>query len=251
MFIAVITIIAACKAKKEVATASSTSAVSSKTTLLKSIRNQQVDFNTLSIKAKASLSIDNKDNDVSMNIRIKKDELIWINVIVFPGIEVARALITPDSIKIMNKVENEYTAKPFSFIHEFANEQINFKTLQAMLIGNCDPEFISERGKNDIGVLNSQPILVGNLNGLAYRITFNPDYKVAQTNLNDDRANQNLTAAYSDFHPVSDLVIPHSIGIQSMANNKNVGIDLKYNQVGVNEILDFPFSVPKRFTVKN
>jgi hypothetical protein len=253
VLIAVLIAAFGCKTKREAATKPSAKAVekviSSKSAVLKSIKNQQIDFNTLSIKAKANLSIDNKDNDVSMNIRLKKDQAIWVSVTVIAGIEVARALITPDSVRIVNRLESEYTAKPFNFIHQFTNEQINFNTLQAMLVGNCIPEFLSEN--STVNVLNDQPVLNGILKGLAYTVNFNTNYKVAQANLNDDDTNQKLSAAYSDFYAVSDRLIPHAIDIKSMAGDKNVNIDLKYNQVGVNEVLDFPFSVPKKFTVKD
>jgi len=241
-----------CRTKKEIRTVPTekpaTSAVS-KTTVLKDINNGQLDFQTLQFKAKANLSINNRGNEASMNIRMKKDQTLWVSVTVIAGIEVGRALITPDSVKIINRIESTYLAKPFDYINEFTNEQVNFSTLQALLVGNTIPDFISDR--SEVRQQNDKLILSGILNGLAYTVNYNEAKKVTQTALNDSEADQRLTASYSDFYVVSDRAIPHSVSIKSTANRKSVDIQLRYLQVGVNESLDFPFSVPKRFTVIN
>src|SRR4051812_8372329 len=71
------------------------------------IKAQQVNFNTFAAKADAKLNIDGEDNDVTLNIRIARDKKIWVSVVkhvIVADIEVARALITPDSIYVINKI---------------------------------------------------------------------------------------------------------------------------------------------------
>ncbi len=246
--------VVACKTKKEVARATAgrtveTTAIGTKSRMLKAISNKQLYFNTLQLKAKANFSFNNNGNDASMNIRIKNNEAIWVSITVIAGIEVARALITPDSLKVLNRLEGTYMVKPFSYIHQFANEQVNFQTLQALVVGNTIPSFISD--SSEVELLNNQTVLSGILNGLAYKVNYDPNTKVVQTNLIDKEQDRNLTASYSDFYVVSDRAIPHSVAIKSTTDRKNVNLQLKYSQVGVNESLDFPFSIPKRFTVIN
>src|SRR3954471_18519968 len=69
------------------------------------IKAQQLNFNTFSAKASTSLNIDGNSNDVTLNIRIQRDRKIWVSVTAILGIEVARALITPDSILLINKLQ--------------------------------------------------------------------------------------------------------------------------------------------------
>ena len=94
------------------------------------IKAQQLNFNTFSAKASTSLNIDGNSNDVTLNIRINRDKKIWVSVTAILGIEVARALITPDSILIINKLQGVYIKKPFSFIHTYGGKQVNYKTLE-------------------------------------------------------------------------------------------------------------------------
>src|SRR6478735_2157098 len=94
----------ACKSKKLVVVNRPTSAVDSAAlnkensikARLAAIRSKQVSFNTFAGKAKTKLDINGNSNDVTLNIRVARDQKIWISVTAIIGIEVARAQITPD-----------------------------------------------------------------------------------------------------------------------------------------------------------
>src|SRR5215217_7826594 len=138
-----------CKAKK-MATAPATNTApvvvdNSKVNTIAAIKTRQLNFNTFSGKASARLNVDNDDRNVSMNIRINKGKQIWVSISVtaLVTIEVARATITPDSIKIINKLQGVYTKKPFSYVHNYAGKQVNYGTVEALLTGNPITEFLS------------------------------------------------------------------------------------------------------------
>ena len=78
---------------------------------LAAIRSKQVSFTTFSGKAKSKLSIDGNSNDVTLNIRILRGQKIWVSITAIIGIEVARAMITPDSIIVINKLQGIYFQK--------------------------------------------------------------------------------------------------------------------------------------------
>ncbi len=244
---------AGCKARKQVILPPVSKApvikVDDKKDKLESIAKGQADFQFVSIKADAEMNIDNNNNDVSMNIRIKKDEMIWVSVTAIAGLEVARAVITPDSVKILNRLDNIYIKKPFSYIYEFTNNQINFRTLQSILVGNTISEFVTD--KAELLMQGGQATLSGVLKSLIYSTRLNEHNKVLQTSLNDDEAQQNMVVYYGEFNPVSGREIPHLVNLKTQVANKNIQLNLRYTKIGIDEILDFPFTVPKRFSVKN
>jgi hypothetical protein len=163
--------------------------------------------------------------------------------------EVARALITPDSIKILNKFENTYTRKPFEYIYEFANDQLDFVTLQNIFIGDVMPAALSS--SSDVTVNGGQVQIKGNLEGLVYLMICNDQHNLIQSNLKDEKKSQALTINYGQYQNVGGQDIPQAASIQSNATNKSINIDLNYTQITLNEPVDFPFSVPKRYTVKD
>jgi hypothetical protein len=228
--------------------ATSTAPAFSKTEVFSSINSKQTVFSTLSVRAKADLNIDNKNNDVTMNIRIEKDKAIWISLTALIGLEVARVLITPDSIKIRDNINGEYTKKPFSYIYGFTNRQINFNTLQSLFVGNPAPEVLTER--STVTMNDKSPALSGSLGELIYAVVFNDNYRIIRTDLKDARAKQMLTITYGDFTSVSGQTVPQSVNIKSVAADKNIGVNLSYSRLELNVPVEMPFSVPSRFKVK-
>lgn len=238
-----------CKAKKRTPAKSIEPVKSSAAAKLTAINKAALSYSTLAIRARADLKLNGNSNDVTMNIRVRSGEAIWVSVTAIAGLEVARALITPDSIKLMNKLESTYTRKPFSYIHEFANEQIKFATLEAILTGNPIKEVVTER--SDLSIQGDMTVLSGVLKSLSYNVHINGMNKVVRTVLKDEGAAQDLAIDYNDFISVQGQPLPHQVDIRSQAARKNVVINLKYSRAELNQPLDMPFSVPRRYTVKN
>src|SRR5690606_10045710 len=91
-----------CKSKKHLVAAGSSKKITAKTKIIaEDLLKHEIDFKTFQAKSKTTLSLDGKTFDVNLNLRIKKDEVIWASITAFAGIEVARVLITPDSVKVM------------------------------------------------------------------------------------------------------------------------------------------------------
>ncbi|EOR95029.1 : hypothetical protein [Arcticibacter svalbardensis MN12-7] len=240
-----------CKTRKEVKPAVVPPVVkvtSNKSAVIAAINSSAFEFNTLSAKSKVGLMINTNSNDVSMNIRMQNKSIIWISVTAIAGIEVARVLITPDSIKVLNRIQGLYTAKPFSYIYQYANKQITFSTLQNLFLGNAIEGTVTE--SSVFSVHENQTQITSALSGMLYKLIMNANNKVVENTLQDPKG-QRLIAKYADFQAVNGRKLPYSINLSSNATNRNIKIDLKYTSVSVNESLDFPFSVPKRFTVKD
>lgn len=264
--IVILLLLGSCKAKKQVVStpeppvpaanaaapenpAPATNNDNGKNEKLTAIKNTVAVFNTLSIKAKADLNIANKSNDVSMNIRIKNGEAIWVSVTALAGLEVARALITPDSVKVLNRLDNVYIQKPFSYIYEFTNDNITFKTLQSILIGNLIAEFVTDSTELEIRGTNAQ--LQNTLGTMLYKVQTNEQNKVIQSDLSDESANQSLIVEYGEFLPLSQQQIPQSVMMKSAVKNKNISLSLKFSKVDIDVPVDLPFRVPERFLIKN
>lgn len=216
---------------------------------LSSIKNGETNFNTLSGKAKAALSIGSNANDVTMNIRIKNKEVIWVSVTAIAGLEVARALITPDSVRVINRLENVYIKKPFSYLYEFTNDKINFATLQSVLVGNTISEFITE--STEVNINGTQAGLKTNIGSMIYDLMLNDQNKVIQSNLKDTEASQSLLVFYGDFQSIAQQQVPHSVVMKSQAKSKSISLDLKYTKIELDVPVEIPFRVPDRYTIKN
>jgi hypothetical protein len=214
---------------------------------LRAIRLKQVDFVTFSGKAQTKLSVDGSSHDVTFNVRIKKNQQIWVSITAVLGVEAARVLITPDSIKVMNRLESTYLKKPFSFIYQYTSKQINYQTLEALLIGNAIPNLL----KDDTTVKpdNGNIVINGELQQLVYQLTIGADLRVSRTAMSNGAAQQSLQVDNSAFIQAGTKVIPSKINIDSKAGAKSVQAELHYTKAEFDQNLTYPFSVPARFSI--
>ncbi|WP_113664053.1 DUF4292 domain-containing protein [Pedobacter nanyangensis] len=213
---------------------------------LATLLSKELPYSTLSLKGKAELDINGDANNVTLNIRIKKDEVIWFNVTALGGtIEAARGIITPDSLWLMNRFQKTILRKPLSYIHDYTNQQVNFGWLQAIIVGNTIPEFMTE--KSDLKQENGVWILSGTAQGLAYRTLFNTLLKAAELNLNDAQAAQALKVVYDKYTPVNKGLFPSNLKITSAVGNKKISVAVEFTKIDANVPVEFPFTVPKTF----
>lgn len=238
-----------CKAKKSVINATSSVKSSERTTAqyLDAIQQHQNNFKTFTTKANTKLGIDGKEFDVTLNIRIKNGEGIWVSVTAIAGFEVARALITPDSLQVMDRINNEYLKKPFSYITKFTNPEVDYHTLESLLVGNIVPLALN---KNEQFLMNDEGLnLAGSKGTLNFLLILNKAFKAFKIDLNDSRAQQSLEVKVTDFEKIEEQLFPKSISLTSQAGKQQIAVEMDYNKTQLNVPVEFPFNVPKRFSV--
>lgn len=108
--------------------------------LMQHLLENQVNANWFAGKAKVTYADEYGRESFSANIRIRKDSVIWMNFKKF-SLEGARVLIRPDSIFVIDRLNGQYSAKPFEFAQKEYNLPVGFQGLQAILLGN--PVFFS------------------------------------------------------------------------------------------------------------
>ena len=242
-----------CKAKKQLVSTPSPVAPQPVATVkladqMEAIKATQLNFNTFSGKANAKLDIDGEKNDVVLNIRINHDKEIWVSVsvTVLVTVEVARAIITPDSIQTMDKLHGLYLKKPFSYIYQYASKQINYKMLESLLVGNALPEILRDKNAS-LQTDNGKTTLSGSLDDLVYALMLNPDMKAGQLNLSNHNAGQSLLVTNNEFISAGSKTMPSQIDIQSAVQNKKNQITLHYTKVDLDQPLQYPFNIPESY----
>ena len=103
-----------------------------------SIMANQINYTTFSAKMNVDyIDADDKKYNVNANLRMYKDSMIWVSVNAIFGIEGLRALITRDSVKIMDRQNKLYTARSIGYLQEVSALPVNLSTLQDLIIGNA------------------------------------------------------------------------------------------------------------------
>jgi hypothetical protein len=213
-------------------------------------------------KASVNSDINNQTNAFSANLRIKKDSAIWISISPALGIEVARALITPDSLKFINRINGTYFKGDYKYLNELLQIEVNFKMIQAILLGNTYlhysiEQYISDRENTEL-VLSTlkkrrirREIDVEIPQILTQEIWFSSlQNKIVRMEMQDYRPIRKFTVNYLQFEKVDDLNMPNKLIITAQAD-KQVKIDLEYSRMTINKELNLPFNIPENYVPGN
>jgi hypothetical protein len=211
-----------------------------------------IDFKTFSGRAKVNYEGGNGDSyDLTANIRIRKDSMIWISVSAVLGIEAIRMMITHDSVKILQKQGHIYRLRSVGYLQQEIHLPLDFASLQDLLIGN--PAYLDT--SNVLFYRKDQ----GGLSMLAIGTLFKNFITL------DARDNTLLHSKLDAIDPRQALSGDFTFGEYdqknggprfstyrkiSITSKSNLAIELNFKQYNFNEELSTPFSVPKNYKRK-
>jgi hypothetical protein len=210
------------------------------------IQTARLSFTTFSAKVNVDYQgTDNKKYDVNANVRMYKDSIIWISVTAIFGIEGLRAIITKDSVKILNKQDKIYTARSVAYLQEITALPLDLAALQDILLGN--PVFI---GANNTSYSRTETSisLVSLGAWFKHLLTVNQAGKIENSKLDDIDANRSRTCNlnYTEYENKKGVDFSTKRRI-TVSEKSNLDIKLDFKQYDFNETLSFPFSIPKNY----
>ena len=75
-------------------------------------------------------------NDLSGQIRMRNDSLVWLSVTATMGIEVLRAKVSNDSVWVVNRFEQTYLAEPLDTLSAQLGMPLSLPLIQTLLLDN-------------------------------------------------------------------------------------------------------------------
>ena len=212
-----------------------------------SMTRNHIDFQTFSARMKVHYEGgDGKDYEFNAFIHMKKDSLIWVSINAALGIEAFRLLITPDSVKILDKLKKVARLRSVSFLQEEIHLPVDFKTVQELLLGNpiyLDTTNILFYKKDPTGI---SLLSVGDL--FKNYLTLNMDNTLRHCKLDDVDPMRARTCdlTFGDYEQRDTLRFSTYRKI-SVAEKTKVDIEMNYKQYKFNEVLSFSFNIPKNY----
>jgi phosphotransferase system IIB component len=266
LFVAIITIFPSCRTQKKAA----------KTPLkeygadflFKKMAENQFHFETLSMKASIAVSSNaskNSDVELTGNIRIIRDSVIWASVSIGLGIEVARMYITQDSVFFLNRIGNEYAAESFGFFNKQFQVDLDFNILQSLLTGNDFDYYESfkfktsyDDGRYKLTALERQKqkkYIRSNSDARRVLIQdtwLNPEnFKIEAINIKSvENQTRKLQVDYSNFTKIGEQLFPQRAAfemfMQESGKNIKSNINVGFSKIELNKEISTPFSIPEK-----
>ncbi len=211
-------------------------------------------------RAKVAYNANGKTQNLKANFRIKKDSIIWVSIT--PEIAILEALrvrLTPQEITIVNFLNKEYYQEDFEFVQRFLKMKIEFSELQQVLMQQLDylypqtlyKSFIANRDSiqvmGDFKIYNEE---------FKRSKTFYEDMhytKIAQQKMvqslwykpsNNAQLNVNLKLPEKTE---SGIIYFKEAQIDIVSPDKETIVQFIYSNVRVNEVLEFPLTIPESY----
>lgn len=212
----------------------------------------EIDF--IYLTAKSKLAFKSKDQDIdnaTVFIRVRKDSLIWLSVRKI-GIEAVRALVSRDSIVIINTIQKEYSVYDFPALSKQFDFNMNFDLLQSLIVGNLPlPKRPAQKIKNERDYLllrqSEGKVLVENYIG-------EKDRKLKRLMVTEQPTKNTLRLDYDDFSTLNTFLFPYTSLVTLDYKSKTDGmfyqtlLKIQHNKV---ELVDkspgFPFTIPAKY----
>jgi hypothetical protein len=103
--------------------------------IFRELNENRYHFDALAVKMDVDVITKSTKESFSGNLRLQKDSAIWVSIRKF-GFEGVRVLITPDSVKMINRLEKKYFIGEFESLNSLFDIHVNFLLLQALMTGN-------------------------------------------------------------------------------------------------------------------
>lgn len=203
-------------------------------------------FSTLYIKARAKYSDERQTQNVTAEIKIKKDEQILVSIR-FLGFTMAKASITPTSVSYYEKIKGTYFEGDFSALSQWLGTDLDFYKIQNMLLGEALDDL--KEGKYTESLVE-QLYRLDDMADDDTKKTFyiNPsDFSVNRQEITQTAEGRMIRVAYTHIKEYKEAILPATVVIHTYQKNGKSEIDLEYDAITFNEELSFPYSVPNGY----
>lgn len=232
------------------------------TFLFEQLQKSKPTFNTLSSRAAVDIRSSKTDMSLKVQFRIQKDSLIWMSFSPLLGIEVVRIVLTPDSVKFIDRINKSYFCGNYSFFQEFYNVGFDYDMIESILLGvdfRCYDQGEMKAGIDNLlyhlSTANRRKIRrfvrshSDSERVLLQDVWLDPQtFRIRQLKLKEaTRDSRRLDAYYDSFVTLENKdVLPDEMKLQ-IHSEENVEIKLRINKIRINDTLSFPFSVPSSY----
>lgn len=244
--------------------------------LLKNVYSNELNYNSLYVK-KMDVSIERngKKDNLKAALKIEKDRFIWMSFTAPLGIEIARILLTPDSIKFIDSYNKKYFFTDYQYFYDKFDVDINFDCFQNLLtnvyfnledcgrVNTKESKFKFEKTGSDYVLSNiHQKALNRKIKKFFKKRKKNKDYTLihhkihidpelfrpVKISLEDLEEDMGISVKYRDFKSYNEKLFPEKIDFNLSLDDLKISLGFKIQKLefDVNVVPNFRLSAKYR-----
>ena len=196
-------------------------------------------------KVKFSVEMGNRQMTLTGNLKMKRDDVIRLQLMAFGFVEAGRLEFTQDYVLIVDRINKQFLKVPYAQLEFFRNSGVDFNMLQSLFWNELfqpGKTRLTERNlkkfTTDVGVDNDVIVSFEN-DVLSYRwLTDRETARIKMANVlysNYLRGNYQLNWDYSDFKANNRKMFPMKHNVKFSTPDKEVKLEMLLNYMGSDE----------------
>lgn len=246
-------ILAGCKSSKKVGT-TETGSAKAHNEFFTLMQEQSFKYETLTARLNVDLKIPGKSVSSRVDLKLVKDSALQLSVQPFLGIEVFRIELTPDSVKVLDRMNKRYVADNYANLKGQTPIEFNFYNLQALFTNHLflpGHQGIAKKQYNHFKLkqaASQAEIKAKDAMGLLYTFMADGEEKLLSTYISEPSDQYSLQWNYSDFRLAEGQPFPMLMDAQVFADGVSKGgMTLRFSRMQMNVPLKMDFSIPAKY----
>lgn len=234
--------------------------------LLDSLTAHQLACEWLSIKYDVEIKNQKVEDSFKAYVRLKSDSVIWISATYY-NVEIARLLLTPDSVKYLDRRQKQYYTGTYTYLSKVFMFDADFNLIQNLLLGNSNALIDGEekiRAAKDKGQYYLSFLRKGQLRRVKRKEEKKDEYKkelelivslwirpetfrVSKTLIADYTDNRSVEATYMNHEPLCNSFFPKEMVFLATKDNEQVKVKTSVIKVSADKEVSLSFTIPEKY----
>lgn len=211
-------------------------------------RHYKDESKPLKFTSKMSLKYKKDQDELTLeaSCRMIKDTAIWISISKL-GFPIGKLYVTPQKVMFYEVINKSYFDGDFQLISDLTGIDFNFQMFQNLLLGNALVDLREE--KLELSVEEQNYLLVSKNKNHNFEAMFRIDpvhFKMNKETLILD-PDKGLNITYNNYRNKQDVWLPGSLILQTRKKNKNISLEVGFQEAMFVGHLNFPFKLPEGY----
>ena len=220
--------------------------------MVRDCQKDTVSFQYVQLSGEVSIQLGAGMQAAQIVIRMKNDSCIWATVRVM-GIEGIRAMITRDSVWVMDRLKRTYTVQPLASFTKMLGAQVGIKALQQQFFGKLSdiPSYLSFQNValKGMGLTSFQGVFLPTSGDSLFanqRVELTRNEKKMWQSLAVEQDSSTFSLNYTSYRIQAEGAFPGLIEARKSTQTDPL-FQLSYSKIEFKNFETFPFKIPESY----
>jgi len=238
-------VVMGCKSLTPVATTSAIDTSLRPRVVQQQIEDNALRFERLQWRGQASLERGGKRQKISVTLRLKQGEGIWVSGSVI--VPLARVFITPKQLQFYEKINRQYAQVDFRQVKKLLGAPVDYEMIERIITASPLDKRALKRAK--LSFSQNSYVLSSRKRGFSLVWTYDAAFRLISQELSDGETAVRVN--YDGYTLIDNQWVPEQLNASLRSLDKITTLRLQSKQTQLNGKFIMPFAIPRGYTKIN